>query len=228
MRQHMMPAWGLLLLLLLSPGAGEAQTRISLTAGPTFATVWGDDAKVPFGEAFGDEVELGHETGFFAGASLHVSLGEVLSISPGLYYVQKGTRFDRDQGFQSGSVELTYIEIPVTIGIALTGAESPVGVSLFAGPEVSFEIDCTLQTDPGFSIQLHYAQFDGCYAPSDVEEPDLKSTLFGMVFGAEVSYDAFLLKGGLDLGLTSLDDSDFDEDFRNSAWFLGAGIVIGW
>jgi len=42
-----------------------------------------------------------------------------------------------------------------------------------------------------------------------------------------VSYRSFLIRGGLDMGLTSLDDTDADEDFSNRAWFLGVGYVVG-
>jgi len=229
MTDKMMPMWGLLLLLVFAaPRAGDAQVRIAVSAGPTFATLGGDDARMPFGEDRGDVVELGTETGFFAGASLSVPLGGTLSVSPGVYYVQEGTTFDRDLGFQSGSVELSYIEVPVTIGVAVTGADRPVGVSLFAGPEVSIEVECTLETNPGFNAQLFYDQLDDCQPPSDLEKgARRKSVLFGLVFGAEVSYRSFLIRGGLDMGLTSLDDTDADEDFSNRAWFLGVGYVVG-
>jgi len=217
----------LVCLLMIVPHAAEAQPLVTVSAGTTFATLGGADAKLPFGEAAGDEVDLGNETGLFFGASLRVPLGESLSINPGLYLAQKGTSFDRDSGFQTGSVELSYIEIPVTIGVVVTGADRPFGVSLFAGSEVSFEIDCTLDTDPGFSILLHYAQFDDCHEHSGVEERERTSTLFGLVFGAEVSFGSVFLTGGLDVGLTSLDDSDANEEFKNSAWSLGVGLLVG-
>jgi len=229
MTKNAMLMWGFLLLLVFAaPRAGDAQVRIAVSAGPTFATLGGDDARIPFGEDRGEVVELGSETGFFAGASLSVPLGGILSVSPGVYFVQKGTTFDRDLGFQSGSVELSYVEVPVTIGVAVTGANLPVDVSLFAGPEVSFELDCTLDFDSSFSIQLRYDQLDDCQPASDLEEgARRKSVLYGLVFGAEVSYRSFLIRGGLDMGLTSLDDTDADEDFSNRAWFLGVGYVVG-
>jgi hypothetical protein len=222
MTKKVMLVWGLLLaLLIVEPRPVDAQARIGLNWGVTFATLEGDDANGPFLRT----ADLGNETGFFAGASLGLPLDGILSITPGLYFVQKGTSWER--GIFEGSVELSYIEVPVTIGVAVTSTDRPFGVSLFAGPEIAFEIDCNVEvgTSTGAEVDTSIGQFEDCRGEG--EESDRKSIDFGLVFGANVSFGPFFVNGGLDMGLTSLDDSDADEDFKNSAWFLGAGILIG-
>lgn len=222
MARKMTPVYGLLLaLLIVQPRPVDAQTRISLSAGTTFATLDGDDA----GRAVGGAADLDSETGFFAGASLGVPLGDLLFISPGLYFVQKGTWVNAN--FSGAfSVELSYIELPVTIGVTVPGAEPPFGVRFFAGPEIAFEVDCDIEPDGSIGFST-LGEFADCHPPSGVEESERKTVDLGLVFGADLSFGSFFVRGGRDVGLTSLDDSDADEDFKNSAWFLGAGIVIG-
>ncbi len=210
-------------LLIVSSRPAVGQVRVALSAGPTFTTLAGDDAR----EALGGAMEIGTKTGFFAGASLRVPLGGIVSISPGLYYAQKGTSFESSVG-RDIRLQLSYLEVPVTLEVAVTGADLPVGVRLFAGPEIAFEVDCSLEfVSPGFPLQVSYGQFDDCHPPSGVDDSQRKSTDVGLIFGTEVSYGSFLLRGGLDIGLTSLDDSEAELEYRNSAWFLGAGYVIG-
>jgi len=212
----------LLALLIVSPRPADGQVRLAVSGGRTVATLEGDDAVRPFGA---DEAILDTERGVFAGASVSLPLGGFLSISPGLYFVQKGASF---RNRQRGSVELSYIQVPVTIDVALASANGSLGVRLFGGPEVGFEVGCDLETS-GFNIDLFYRQFEDCVSlpDEDLEGGQRKSTDVGLVLGGEVSYGSFLVRGGLDVGLTSLDDSGADEDFRNRAWFLGAGFVIG-
>jgi hypothetical protein len=97
-----------------------------------------------------------------------------------------------------------------------------------AREEIAFEIDCNFEFDTasGADVGGFFArQFEDCQ--EEGQESDRKSIDFGLVFGANVSFGPFFVNGGLDMGLTSLDDSDAAQDFKNSAWFLGAGILIG-
>lgn len=218
----------LLLAVLAVPEPGHAQ--ISITGGPLFTTISGDDARGPFGEDFGDTADLDTRDGYFVGASVRIPLVSIVSINPGLYYAEKGTRFERDGGFQDGYLQLSYVEIPMTVSAAVWGADGPASVSLVAGPRVSFEVECVLEGF-GFSLGNSYGQFDSCLQGGATDAPPVddavrESTLWGLILGAEVSLGGFLLTGGWDIGLTSLDASGAGQDFTNSGWFLGFGIRI--
>jgi len=222
MTRNVILASGLLFaLLIVSPRPADGQVRVALSAGPTFTTLEGDDAALA-----GAAPSVGNETGYFAGASVSVPLGGILSISPGLYLVQQGASFQPNFSGEY-SVEVSYIKVPVTIGVELTGADLPFGVHLFAGPEIAFEIDCNVETGREPSGFDDFGEFEDCYPPRGIDDSQRKSTDVGLIFGAEVSYGSFLVRGGLDMGLTSLDDSEAELEYRNSAWFLGAGYVIG-
>jgi len=74
-------------------------------------------------------------------------------------------------------------------------------------------------------------RFEDCRPRGAIENPPIsdehrESTLWGLLLGAEVSLGGFLLTGGWDIGLTSLDASGAGQDFTNSGWFIGGGIRI--
>lgn len=173
-----------------------AQTTVGVSVGATFATFTGDDA-----------VEgLDSKTGFMAGAHLAYPLGEIVSIVPGAYFVQKGAALG------DNSQTISYLEVPLLLSVSVLEEDRPLGLDLFAGPEVAFRVGCS-QDFPG--------EGDDCE-----EEEDLSGTDFGFVAGAGLSYDRFFLNGGLDLGLKGLDDSPEDNDVKNSAWFVSAGVAF--
>jgi hypothetical protein len=56
-----------------------------------------------------------------------------------------------------------------------------------------------------------------------------KKVDFGAIFGAGAFFPVsdrldVVVNGGLDLGLRSLDDSEDEDDVKNSVWFLTAGV----
>jgi hypothetical protein len=173
-----------------------AQATVGVSLGATVATFEGDDA-----------VEgLDSKTGFMAGAHLAYPLGEIVSIVPGAYFVQKGAaRGDESQ-------TISYLELPVLLSVSVLQEDRPVGLDLFAGPEVAFKVGCSQDIE---------GEGDECE-----DEEDLSGTDFGFIAGAGLSYDRFFLNAGLDLGLKGLDDSPEDNDVKNSAWFVSAGVAF--
>lgn len=197
----------LLVLSLAVAPAAEAQTMVTVQGGATFATFEGDDADI-------NGVDPGTRTGFNFGASLGLPIGEIMYLTPGLYYVQKGAEYET-AGFES-SVDLTYLEVPILLQVMLTGPDRPLGLSVFAGPALAFEIGC----------DISFEEFSG---DCDDGEIETKSLDIGALFGAGVSFPvgervALVVNGGLDLGLTSIDDSAADNDIKNSTFFLDVGL----
>lgn len=107
----------------------DAQFPLSITAGPTFATLSGDDT-----DGFDSK------TGFFVAAGTIIPLNETFSIDPHLAYVQKGADVSGDE------LSLDYIEIPVLLTANIPLSESA-SVGLSAGPQVAFNTGCD---DAGF------------------------------------------------------------------------------
>lgn len=188
--------------------AAEAQTMVTVQGGATFATFEGDDADI-------DGVDPGTRTGFNFGASLGLPISEIIYLTPGLYYVQKGAEYE-EAGLES-AIELTYLEVPILLQVMLTGPDRPLGLSVFAGPSLAFEIGC----------DISFEELSGdC---DDEGEIETKSLDIGALFGAGVSFPvgervALLVNGGMDLGLTSIDDSAADNDVKNSTFFLNVGL----
>lgn len=183
--------------LMTFPGTLQGQLSIGGGAGVVFSSLTGDDV----GE---DEVDT--RTGFFAGGSLGVPLGGILGLGTGVYYVQKGAA--EPEG--DDTFDLAFLEIPALLQVQVTGPERPVGVGLFLGPSFSFNLSC------------EDADGEDC---SDT----VKSFELGAMFGAGLSFAAgqsatVSVNGGLDLGLTSLDDSPSEADVKNEAYFLGVGL----
>lgn len=178
-----------------------AQTTLGVSVGATFSSLEGEDAP-----------ELDSRTGFMAGAHLAFPIAEIISVVPGVYYVQKGAADDAvDAAF-----ELDYIEIPLLLSVAVLPPERPVGFNLFAGPQFSFRVGCS-ESEGGQSFDCQ-------------DEEDIKSTDFGLIAGGGVTFGMgglnLFVNGGLDLGLTSLDDSPEDNDVHNSTYFVSGGVAF--
>ena len=180
--------------LLAAPATAPAQT-LGVEVGGSFASVTGDDAGDPDTRA-----------GLLAGVHVGFPVTDIVSVVPGLWYVQKGAEY------AAGSQTLPYVEIPLLVSVAATGPDRPVSVDLFAGPGLAFRVGCS-QDIPGAS--------DDC-----VNEDELSSFDVGLVAGAGLGFDRFFVRGGLDLGLTSLDDSELDRDLKNVVYFVTAGVHL--
>lgn len=197
--------------LLAFPMTATAQVAVSVSAGPTFATITGDDV---------DDDDIDSRTGFFVGGSLGIPLTDMLSLGTGAYYVQKGAE-DNSSGDEF-TLELDYLEIPALLQVQVTGPERPVGVSLMAGPTFGFNLSCDeIEGGESFDCGDEAKTFD-----------------LGLLFGGGLSFAtsetmSFFVDGGIDVGLTSIvdvdDEVEDDPDVKNQAWFLGAGVswIVG-
>ena len=197
--------------LLLVPATASGQ-MLGVSGGLTIASAAGDD--VP------DDLES--RTSFNAGAFAVIPLNDRFSVVPGAYYVEKGAE-DPDDGLQT---KLNYVEIPLLLSASLYRSDR-YGFSLFAGPSLAFEVQC---------FQEVSFRSEGMTDTGDVECEDLepafetKSLDVGAMVGASVMLElggttALVLQGGLDIGLTSIDDGPAEQDLKNSAFFVNAGLA---
>ena len=202
--------WIAVLLSLALPLTLRAQGLSGgISGGLSLATLSGDDASD----------DLDYRKGLVAGAFLDLPLGEIIGVTSGLYYVQKG--FSQEVGGDDVALKLDYLEVPVLLRVSVAGGEA-MGISVFLGPTLGFQMKCEGEADQ-VSADCDVFDFPG----SDFDPS--KSFDLGAAFGAGL---AFALSGGTsilanavyDIGLTSIDDSTAERDVKNEAILLQVGL----
>lgn len=186
-----------LIVFLLLPLQAAAQITAGASAGLSLATLGGDDASDA----------LDHRTGFNAGAFLDFPLGDILGVTTGLYYVQKGAS---ENDF---TIEIDYLEVPVLLRVTAIG-EDAMRLNLLLGPTLAFEVKCQSDVD------------------RDCEDEGFPTKSFDLGAGFGVGID-FPLSPTMsvvgsalyDLGLTSIADSPDDVDVKNEAILLNVGLA---
>ncbi len=176
----------------------NAQMQIGPKAGLNIANIVGDDANF-----FG--LDLDSRTGFTGGIFFMYQFSDLFAIQPEVYYTMKGATSN------IGGIDITfsidYIEVPVLLKVIIPVEGSNIRPSIFAGPSLGFNSTAKLKIEA-----------DGESAEEDLE--DIKSTEFGLVFGGGLGFIIGKNELGFDiryiLGLTTLDDSDFNGDIKNT------------
>jgi hypothetical protein len=202
----------LLLLAFLAPSTASAQVSVGISGGLSLATVTGDDV---------EDDDVDSRTGILVGGFASFPLSDIISFTSGLYYVQKGAKSNEFGG--DATFKFDYLEVPLLLQVGLFDS-GKAAVSVFAGPAVAFEIGCKAEASDG-------TDSESIDCDSDPLNFETKSLTFDAIFGAGVRIMTsetmfFLANGGLDMGLTSIDDSADEDDVKNSSWFLQAGF--GW
>jgi hypothetical protein len=129
----------------------------------------------------------------------------LFAIQPEAYYTMKGSTREIDNVQLTFSVD--YIEVPVLLKLIIPLKGSNIRPSVFAGPSVSF--NTTAKTK---------IEVDGESEEEDID--DVKSTEYGLVFGGGLGFMIGKNELGFDiryiLGLSTLDDSDFNGDIKTT------------
>lgn len=199
--------------MILAPSGAASQMSLGIGGGIVSSNFTGDDAELADSEA---------ETGISVGAWLAIPIANRVSVVPGAHYVQKGASFT-EAGVGTASLTGSYLEIPLLLSVSLTPAESSVGFSVFAGPEVAFEMSCKISVSSGSA-----SVSDDC-DPADVDE---RQTLdIGALIGAGVQFPlnervSLMFSGGADLGLRTLDTSADPADIKNRAFFGSVAVAF--
>lgn len=208
-------ACGTLVLLLLAPGVARAQVSVGVSGGLSLSTLVGDDV---------DDDAVDRRTGFVVGGFASKALSERVALTSGLYYAQKG--FEDSEVGSDFTFKLDYLEVPVLLQLGLLGNETT-ALSVFAGPSLAFEVGCEIEGSGGGASAT--VDCDASILGEDAIETS--SVSVNAIVGAGVRFMTsetmfLLVNGGLNRGLTSIDDSGEDADAKNSSWFFQAGL--GW
>ena len=109
-------------------------------------------------------VSTGPVTGFYGGGYANISIGNNLSVEPGLYYSTKGYAitgsysvkgFDILSANAKAALNSSYIEIPVLLKANFKGLQ------VFAGPQLSYLTNANLTTSAGLAgINLYHGNMN--------------------------------------------------------------------
>jgi hypothetical protein len=172
----------------------------------------------------GEDLNLSNLTAFGVGGVLDLALSQSVSLRFEPMYLQKGAQ---DEESSSGvnvetKVKLDYLEVPALFKIAFgTGTTQPY---LLAGPTMGFLLSAkTTLKASGQGVNIDEEE--------DIKE-FLKSTDFGLNFGAGISFpagnNAIFVEGRYGLGLTNINDDpdDPDTDVKTKGIQVMGGITF--
>ena len=160
----------------------------------------------------GGELSASSKVGFHVGGLAEIKFGEKFAVQPELLYSTKGAKSNYDFGFGGGDLEnnLSYIDLPVMVKYFVIE-----GLSIEAGPQVSFLIDAN-------------QKFDG-------ESEDIKEFMNTVDFGFNIGA-GYALPNGLmfqaryNLGLMDIskeEDGAFTNyDEKNNGFQISVGYMF--
>lgn len=199
----------------------------TLIATPAFGQSWtfGPKGGLSVADMMGDNTSgATSRIGFAAGGSLDIPFNESFHLLLEGFYVQKGAEFTTP--LAKTKLNTAYAEIPVLVKMVFSdrgdGTAIPV---LFAGPAVSVELNCDVESNAG----------TGTFSSSECDDQTTimgararKSFDVGIIVGGgvdvPVSGGTFHLEGRFNAGLQSIDNSLLEQDLRNIALSILGGF----
>lgn len=146
-------------------------------------------------------------------------MSETFRFQPGLAYGQKGAK-DTSSSVDH-ELELTYLELPL-LGVLSLPTEGAVGLHVFAGPAIGFELGCKWSGEGQETLDCS----DGNV------EIGTKSLDVGFSLGAAVSFAtsesmSFFVDVYYTLGLTNIrEDAGEDESVKNRSMGIDLGLAF--
>jgi hypothetical protein len=205
--------------------AANGQVRYGVRAGVTMANWQGDAVKSlnSIVNATEGYLDTKGRTGFFAGGFVNLPVAKGISIEPGLQYAQKGYRLNGDLevpalkflGANAGAqVQSHYIDMPVLIR-----AEVAKGLSVYAGPQLSYLVKNNLRVDAGvLGISLLRSNLD---ITDEFRRVDM-----GIAAGAAYTFaNGIQVQAGYDYGLSRVDANGSFKSY-NRAIKVGIGYTF--
>jgi hypothetical protein len=204
-RPAVLVAFGLLL-----PAPGLAQgVEPGVEGAVVFAKFGGDDAE-------GAETRVGVAGGGF----LRIPLGSWLALEPALLYSTQGTKVDVGGG-ATGTFKLDYWQLPLRIRLSAPfGSSASVRPYVYAGPAIGIRDRCRIEVAAqGQSLEADCNDEDALGGVA-FETKTFETSLH---FGGGVEWRRISLGVRYQLGLSSVDNSDFDADLKNRVFAITIG-----
>ena len=169
-------------------------------------------------------VSFDAKTSYYVGGTAEFVLSDVISIQPGLTFINKGTKF------ASGDFDFDGNDISTTDEATLNFKYLELPVNLLANFKVGNAGKIFLGAGPYFAYVL---SANGKYGSikEDIKfgesESEFKRTDFGLNFLAGYQLNnGFNIHAGYGLGLSSIADSDLSDEitFKNKVFSVGVGF----
>lgn len=194
--------------------AQDSPVQLGATAGLAVTTLVGDDVE-----------DADSRTSLFGGATLvfHAPMS-MIGFETGVHYVAKGAKSTMDGG--DAVLDLTYIEVPLLVRIAMDLQGSSIRPVLLLGGAVGINQDCEVElTSGGTTVRLDCDDpiFDGSV---DIRKVDVGVSA-GL--GVDIPVGARMVAAPAiryTRGLLDIGDSDDSTDARNSAIQIGLTLRI--
>lgn len=211
------------LVAVLTTSVQAQNVSVGLKAGLNVAS-WRGDAVSSFTDAFEESGAITQEylPGFHVGGFVQLPLGQGVSLEPGLYYSQKGTRLSQrlvTDDFLKVKAELTdrthYIEMPLLLNLTTAG-----GFQLYGGPQLAYLVKNEVDLNAGLFGLSMGQEFD--------YDPGLRSFDFGLLAGLGYEFtNGVRLGAAYEHGLSSLDEGRKNVDAYNQAVKVSLGYRFG-
>ena len=188
------------------PVVAAGQSTFGIRGGLSIASFGGDDAGDP-----------ASRKGFSIGGFFNVPLSGTIGVEVGAGFVQKGAT-ETELGVET-ELAINYIEIPLllTLSPPTTGN---VGFNFFVGPALSFKTSCDASvSEDGVTVNFACAVADLPLKSFDLGAMVGAGLEFGLTESASLVFDLFY-----NLGLTKIDNSGVDDDTKNRAFSILAGV----
>jgi hypothetical protein len=193
----------------------HAQVSIACQGGINFANLYDHGILVP-GAVWSTQ------RGVAGLLSVDLPIGAGFSVSPGIRFVQKGTRSDYSYapyGDFAINAYLNYLEVPIDVKFALT--HGPIRISLLVGESIGYLVSAraegtiTSEGNVSFDVRGQYQPYT-CCVDAGVECVAPVSGPFAVVGSAEYS-----------LGLTGINKAMGDTKTKDIRVMLGVAYAFG-
>jgi Outer membrane protein beta-barrel domain len=159
------------------------------------------------------EIDSGVRTGIAVGGFVTIPIGGALAIQPEALFSQKGTSLE--EAGVSAKIKIDYLDVPVLVKYSTAPSTSTgTSVHFFGGPSIGFKLDASASGSVG-----------GETIDVDIDDDDVESFDFGVVFGAGVQFGRVSIDGRYTFGLTNINNEDPDvEKVKTRTLAVLAGV----
>lgn len=196
--------------LAVSSAAAQAQMAVEIgpVAGLAITNIVGDNTE-----------DLDSSNSLFFGASIVMQApASMIGFESGVLYVPKGTSIG------DGSLNLTYVEIPLMVRVGMDLQNSPIRPVAMIGGSIGINTGCEIEGSDGeVSMEID------CDDPLFDEPIEIRQIDFGVTAG--IGLDIPIGTRGIlapsvryTRGLTDIDDTDEGGDAKNSAIQIGVAF----
>ena len=164
-------------------------------------------------------------TGFGIAVPLEIKLSNRFSLQPEFMYIQKGSNFSLTIGnvVAAEKALINHLELPILLKVNLLGSESPVGISVIAGPSFAYAVNGSRTT----TVTGQPASQSKDFSFNDYKRFDVGAH-FGVNIGLGIGSGKLVLDARYLLGFNDFNagNSNPNEAIRNRGISVGLGYMF--